>query len=269
MEGAATGGCANTIPRASRSSQPARSLDGRSSPMPSRRRCFVLALTVAITGGFVIWFTEEARLSVRFAGRPFLLGCLIADVRFYFVRQPSPLADAVVRAAPAAAARRASSVRAGARAGLETVGEFVLVTAGCCGFIAIATWPQVAQPYAVSDMGDPLFSVWRLMWVTHEFVRESVQYLQRQPVLSRAPDAHLLGSGPDARAAVRAPSRAGPAPSRRLQHRVSVGRGLLRRRDVLPGPCTDRPAAMRRGLARRSSPCIPIASSTSRISSCR
>ena len=51
------------------------------------------------------------------------------------------------------------------------IGEFVLVTAGCCGCMAIATWPQVAQPYAVSDMGDPLFSVWRLMWVTHEFVR--------------------------------------------------------------------------------------------------
>ncbi len=53
----------------------------------------------------------------------------------------------------------------------KRIGEFLLVTAGCCGFIALATWPQVAQPYAVSDPGDPLFSVWRLMWVTHEFVR--------------------------------------------------------------------------------------------------
>ncbi len=61
---------------------------------------FVLALTVAITGGFVIWFTEESRLSVRFAGRPFLLGCVIAAIRFYFVRQPSPLLTRLFRPRP-------------------------------------------------------------------------------------------------------------------------------------------------------------------------
>ena len=119
----------------------------------------------------------------------------------------------------------------------KPLGELLLVTAGCTAFIALATWPQVVQPYAVSDPGDPLFSVWRLMWVTHEFVAQPAQHLQRQPVLSRAPHAHLLGPGSDAGAAVRAAPRAGPASGRgRLQHRVPVGRVVLRGQ-----PCTTWP----------------------------
>ena len=132
---------------------------------------FVLALTVAITGGFVIWFSEETRLSVRFAGRPFLLGCVIAGLRFYFVRLPSPLLARVFRPRPPLPLEEQRLFEAEVIPLRNRIGEFVLVTLGCCIFIAIATWPQVAQLYAVSDPGDPLFSVWRLMWVTHEFVR--------------------------------------------------------------------------------------------------
>jgi hypothetical protein len=36
--------------------------------------------------------------------------------------------------------------------------------------VAIATWPQVASAYAVSDPAIRS-SRMRLMWVTHEFVR--------------------------------------------------------------------------------------------------
>lgn len=132
---------------------------------------FVLALTVAIAGGFVIWFTEETRLSVRFAGRPFLAGCIIAAIRVYFVRLPSPLVTRLFRPRPPMPLEEHRLFEPDASPRWKRVVEFVLVTLGCCGFVAIATWPQVAQPYAVSDPGDPLFSVWRLMWVTHEFVR--------------------------------------------------------------------------------------------------
>ena len=128
---------------------------------------FVLALTVAITGGFVIWFSEETRLSVRFAGRPFLAGCIIAAIRAYFVRLPSPLLTRVFRPRPPMPLEEHRLFEPDASPRWKRVVEFALVTLGCCGFVAIATWPQVAQPYAVSDPGDPLFSVWRLMWVTH------------------------------------------------------------------------------------------------------
>jgi hypothetical protein len=132
---------------------------------------FVVALSVAITGGFVIWFTDEMRLSVRFAGRPFLFACIIAAIRFYLVRQPSPLWTRLIRPRPPLPLDEHRLFEPAPVAWWKRVGELLLVTAGCCGFIALATWPQVAQPYAVSDPGDPLFSVWRLMWVTHEFVR--------------------------------------------------------------------------------------------------
>ena len=131
----------------------------------------VLALTVAITGGFVVWFSEESRLSVRFPGRPFLAACLIAAVRFWFVRQPSPLAMRLFRPRPPLPLGEERLFESAPVALSRRVGEFLLVAAGCSAFMALATWPQVAQPYAVSDMGDPLFSVWRLMWLTHEFVR--------------------------------------------------------------------------------------------------
>ena len=132
---------------------------------------FVLALTVAITGGFVIWFTEEVRLSVRFAGRPFLLGCIIAAIRFYSVRQPSPLLTRLFRPRPPLPLDEHRLFGPAPVPWWKLIGEFLLVTAGCCGFVALATWPQVAQPYSVSDPGDPVFSVWRLMWLTREFVR--------------------------------------------------------------------------------------------------
>jgi hypothetical protein len=132
---------------------------------------FVLALSVAITGGFVIWFSEDVRLSVRFPGRPFLAGCLVAATRFWFVRQPSLLLTRLFRPRPPLPLDECRLYEPAHVPAWKRVGEFVVVVAGCCVFIAIATWPQVAQPYAVSDMGDPLFSVWRLMWVTHEFVR--------------------------------------------------------------------------------------------------
>ena len=132
---------------------------------------FGLALTVAITGGFVIWFTEEVRLSVRFAGRPFLFACVIAAIRFYWVRQPSPLLTRLFRPRTPLPLDEHRLFEPAPVPGWKRIGEFLLVMAGCCGLVALATWPQVAQPFAVSDPGDPLFSVWRLMWLTREFGR--------------------------------------------------------------------------------------------------
>jgi hypothetical protein len=34
------------------------------------------------------------------------------------------------------------------------------------------TWQQVVAFHAVSDLGDPLFSIWRLSWVAHQLPRD-------------------------------------------------------------------------------------------------
>jgi hypothetical protein len=94
MEGVAAGGCANTIPRAR--VVPASTLPRWALVADAvATALFVLPLAIVITGGFVI--TEEVRLSARFAGRPFLLGCVVAGLRFYFARQPSPLLTRLFR----------------------------------------------------------------------------------------------------------------------------------------------------------------------------
>ena len=33
------------------------------------------------------------------------------------------------------------------------------------------TWPQVSDLYSVPDLGDPLFSIWRIAWVSHQLPR--------------------------------------------------------------------------------------------------
>jgi hypothetical protein len=43
-----------------------------------------------------------------------------------------------------------------------------------CGFIALVaaiTWPQMARLNQVPDLGDPLFSIWRISWVNHQIWR--------------------------------------------------------------------------------------------------
>ena len=46
----------------------------------------------------------------------------------------------------------------------------------CCvlGFSALVialTWPQIRRLDSVADLGDPLFSVWRIAWVSHQLPR--------------------------------------------------------------------------------------------------
>ena len=75
--------------------------------------------------------------------------------------------------------------------------------------LAILLHEQVLQPYGVADLGDPLFSMWRIGWVTHQIVTDpmhlfdaNIFYPERLtltlsdpmilPALTAAP---LLGSG--------------------------------------------------------------------------
>ena len=44
---------------------------------------------------------------------------------------------------------------------------FAALTAGM-------TWPQARRPGLVSDLGDPLLSIWRLAWVADQVVRDPV-----------------------------------------------------------------------------------------------
>ena len=48
------------------------------------------------------------------------------------------------------------------------LGELLLVTIGYVALVVVVTWPQARDLYSVPDLGDPLFSVWRISWVAHQ-----------------------------------------------------------------------------------------------------
>ena len=52
--------------------------------------------------------------------------------------------------------------------------EIGIVGVGFSALVAIVTWPQVARLDSVPDLGDPLFSIWRIAWIAHQIVRDPV-----------------------------------------------------------------------------------------------
>jgi hypothetical protein len=53
--------------------------------------------------------------------------------------------------------------------------ELLLVTLGFTLLVVALNWKQVSHPYTVSDLGDPLFSMWRVAWIAHQIVRDPLQ----------------------------------------------------------------------------------------------
>jgi hypothetical protein len=144
----------------------------------------VAALFVAVgilllaTGGGVFWIGDY-RISAHSPSRPLAIGFIIAGIRYWFVRQPLPLVTRVVgalsRRAKAESPLPFEEYQLFGRPGVgfrARAGELLVLIGAFSMLMAIATWPQVAQPYAVSDMGDPIFSIWRLMWIVHEVPRD-------------------------------------------------------------------------------------------------
>jgi hypothetical protein len=51
---------------------------------------------------------------------------------------------------------------------LPRPGELLVAAAGFCALTAVFLHEQVRDFYSVPDLGDPLFSVWRMAWVVHQ-----------------------------------------------------------------------------------------------------
>lgn len=70
-------------------------------------------------------------------------------------------ADAPLPLGEAACFERRGSVR-------RRIVEWSGVFAGFSALVAAFTWPQIARMDSVPDLGDPLFSIWRLSWINHQ-----------------------------------------------------------------------------------------------------
>ena len=114
-----------------------------------------------------------ARVSVSSPWRSWLLAALLLALRAWL----APLLPAlrrlynrVQRPVPFGEARlfEFESAPTLARRGAELAAVFV----GFAVLVAAFTWPQVRHMGGVPDLGDPLFSIWRIAWVNHQIWRD-------------------------------------------------------------------------------------------------
>jgi hypothetical protein len=139
---------------------------------------FVAVLIVAVAAELAVDFKTEilgVPISFKSAWRIVAWALLISAVRHIVVPRPSFLQRVLHE--PAAAAHPPS------------IGDVPLVkrrrawgALGLLSFFAIATGillhSQIAQPYAVPDQGDPVFSIWRLAWVAHQLPRDPLRLFE-------------------------------------------------------------------------------------------
>lgn len=127
-----------------------------------------LAFAIAHSGGFVLDIAGLA-VSFRTPSRTLLWMLIAIAVRVAIdrrtpllgmarVRLREGVADALDEPAAPGRARRA-----------------IAASAGIALIVALILRQQIAQPYAVPDHGDPLFSIWRIAWVLHQLVASPAQ----------------------------------------------------------------------------------------------
>ena len=128
----------------------------------------VAALAIAITGGTVLRL-GGGRLTARSWDRALVLAVAVLALRFVVDRRTGPFSSL-----PPLARRIRAVFYDPARDEVPPLpidGRWrrrLLALAGLTGFAAALLWPQIRHMYSVPDLGDPLFSIWRIGWVFHK-----------------------------------------------------------------------------------------------------
>jgi hypothetical protein len=60
----------------------------------------------------------------------------------------------------------------------QRIGRLALLVIGFSALTAAFTWPQVLHLDSVPDLGDPLFYIWCIAWISHQIVRDPLQLFQ-------------------------------------------------------------------------------------------
>jgi hypothetical protein len=141
----------------------------------------VAALAISLTGGFLFRF-GNVRIRARDPVRAAIAVLAVIAIRAALDRQTRPLATAPAlfrwirdrvwrrgwvwlrRAYRSAADSAVPLPRASAwrRRGIAAVGS--------CAFATVLLLPQLRHMDSVPDLGDPLFSIWRIGWVHHKLL---------------------------------------------------------------------------------------------------
>jgi len=136
----------------------------------------LLLLTAAIfrTGGFV-FYVAGIRVSLGSTHRTLLALFIVCVLRFRVAPRMGPfdrwtanwqrLLDSTLRE-PIVVARSPGAFRRGA-----------LAAVGIAAALAVLLHGQLLHLDSVPDLGDPLFSIWRVAWVAHQIVRDPMHLL--------------------------------------------------------------------------------------------
>jgi hypothetical protein len=146
----------------------------------------VIAVVVRVTGGFhAVVF--HIRVSMTAAWRPAVLALLVIAARHLGCRRPNMLvwvpalaartfawwARLWARGTPFWLAPDDCVYLAGARRAVPMpVRELVPVTILMVVLTGLMTYPQIARLDSVPNLGDPLFSLWRMAWTAHQLLRD-------------------------------------------------------------------------------------------------
>jgi hypothetical protein len=113
-------------------------------------------------------------LSMRSAWRPYLWALIVLGVRNWLAPEPASLEWLAKRArGPLPFEERALFGEP-----LTWRQRFTRVALLVLAFSILAvalTWPQAQHLDSVPDLGDPLFSIWRIAWVSHQIVRDPLR----------------------------------------------------------------------------------------------
>jgi hypothetical protein len=143
-----------------------------------------LFAAVLLAAGTAALFTTDltfrfagVRISLRTPWRPFLLAAIVLAIRNLLVRQPPSFAWVVTPFKRFSLARLVQEAHEplplDERALFDkiTFRELALLVLGFSALVVALTWPQIVRLDSVADVGDPLFSIWRIAWIGHQLPR--------------------------------------------------------------------------------------------------
>ena len=130
--------------------------------------------TIAMSTSGMEFQIGFVHLSMRSAWRPYLWALIVLGIRHWFVAEPATL-DCLSRRARGPLPFDERSLFGESLTWPQRIGRLALLVFGFSVLAAALTWPQVRHLDSVPDIGDPLFSIWRIAWVSHQIVRDPLR----------------------------------------------------------------------------------------------
>jgi len=132
---------------------------------------FFLVGTIALVTPGMEFHLGFVHLSMRSAWRPYLWALLVLLIRNWLVPKPASL-DWLMRRANGPLPVEERRLFGEGLTWPQRIARLSLLVLVFGAMTVALTWPQVRHLDSVPDMGDPLFSIWRIAWVSHQIVRD-------------------------------------------------------------------------------------------------